>query len=173
MNLVCCNALIAGCVEEGDLESSIGLFRFMQKEGVQIDDGTVSPLATLLDDPEFYNFSTQLHAKIIRCGLALNNGVCNAIITSYSKCGSLQDAEKVFHSDVGIHDIVTWNSMLAAYLAHNEQGLLFGLFLNMLKSEFEPDVYSYTSLISSCFEKTLQQQGKALHGLVIKKGANR
>lgn len=36
----------------------------MDLEGVEIDDGTVSPLLTLLDNAEFYRLTMQLIVKL-------------------------------------------------------------------------------------------------------------
>ncbi|CAK9157408.1 unnamed protein product [Ilex paraguariensis] len=169
-NSVSWNALIAGYAEMGCLKNCTQLLKCMDWDGVNLDDGTFAPVLTLLEDPEFYEFTMQLHGKTIKHGLASNTTVCNATITAYSDCGSIEDSVRVFDSAGGSQDIVTWNSMLAAYLSHDQRDLAFGLFLEVERLEFEPDIYTYTSIISACFDEPLQSQGKSLHALVIKRG---
>lgn len=169
-NAVSWNALIAAYVQAGDLGTVFWLFDCMEQEGVKADDGTFSPLLTSLDDPEFYKLATQIHGKIIKHGLAFNNTVCNALLTSYSECGSIEDAKRVFDGAVGTRDLVTWNSMLASYLIHKKEELAFKLFMDMQWLGFEPDIYTYTSVISACFDGAHKNHGKSLHGLVIKRG---
>ncbi|KAB1204776.1 hypothetical protein CJ030_MR8G027377 [Morella rubra] len=169
-NAVSWNALIAAYVQAGDLGTVFWLFDCMEQEGVKVDDGTFSPLLTSLDDPEFYKLATQIHGKIIKHGLAFNNTVCNALLTSYSECGSIEDAKRVFDGAVGTRDLVTWNSMLASYLVHKKEELAFKLFMDMQWLGFEPDIYTYTSVISACFDGAHKNHGKSLHGLVIKRG---
>ncbi|KAF2298231.1 hypothetical protein GH714_020503 [Hevea brasiliensis] len=166
-NSVSWNALIAGFVQEGDCDTAFWLFGCMEEEGVRLDDGTFSPLLTLLNEDKFCHLTMQLHCKIIKHGVEFDNTVCNATITSYSECGSLEDAKKVFDGAVGTRDLVTWNSMLAAYLAHGREEIAFRLFLDMQQSGFEPDIYTYTSVISACSHK---DQGRSFHGLVTKRG---
>ncbi|GAV77599.1 PPR domain-containing protein/PPR_2 domain-containing protein/PPR_3 domain-containing protein [Cephalotus follicularis] len=168
-NSVTYNALIDGFVQVSDLGSAFWLLDCMEKEGVRLDDGSFAPLLTLLDDAAYYKLTMQMHCKIIKHGLAFDNTVCNATITSYAECGSLEDAKRVFEGAIGSRDLVTWNSMLAAYLVH-EKELAFKLFVDMQGLGFEPDFYTYTSVISACFEKVHKDHGKSLHGLVIKRG---
>lgn len=103
-------------------------------------------------------------------GLESYRTVLNATIISYAECGSIKNAEGIFGGAVGSRDLVTWNSMLAAYLVHEREQLAFELFLDMQKLGIEPDIYTYTSIISICFEEVHNSLGKSLHGLVIKRG---
>ncbi|CAM8952749.1 unnamed protein product [Rhodiola kirilowii] len=169
-NSVSWNALIAGYAELGDYEIVIQLFGDMEREGVRIDDGTLAPLLALLNDPSFRKLTMQVHGKVMKCGLAFKTIVCNALINSYSECGSLEDAKHVFDGMAGFQDLVTWNSLLAAYVVHKQGGLALRVFIDMQASGFEPDVYTFTSVISSSLDDEL---GKSFHGLIFKKGLER
>jgi pentatricopeptide repeat protein len=169
-NSVSWNALIAGYVQAGDRGTAFWLLDCMEREGVKPDDGTFAPLLTLLDDADSYKLTMQIHSKIIKDGRAFYNTMCNALITSYSECGSIEDAKRVFDGAVGVRDLVTWNSMLASYLVYNKEELAFQLFMDMQGLGFEPDIYTYTSLISACFDAAHKRNGKSLHGLVMKRG---
>ncbi|KAK7386898.1 hypothetical protein VNO78_27258 [Psophocarpus tetragonolobus] len=169
-NYVSWNTLVAGYSRVGDRNMAFWALRSMELEGVEIDDGTVSPLLTLLDGAEFYRLTMQLHCKIVKHGLELFNTVCNASITAYSECCSLQDAERVFDGVVACHDVVTWNSLLGAYLMHEKEDLTFKVFIDMQKFGFEPDEYTYTGILSACSVQEHKSHGNCLHGLVIKRG---
>ncbi|KAI7726545.1 hypothetical protein M8C21_032096, partial [Ambrosia artemisiifolia] len=154
-NSVSWNALISGS---------------MHREGVRLDDGTFSPLLTLFDSPDLYKVTMQVHCAIIKHGMLFDCSVVNATISAYSGCGSVEDAKRVFDSASGERDIVSWNAMLAAHLEHDKQALAFNLFSKMQFLGFEPDIYTYTSMISSCFEEEITSQGRPLHAMVIKRG---
>ncbi|GLT56897.1 hypothetical protein SLA2020_319170 [Shorea laevis] len=155
-NSVSWNALIPGSSQARDHGTAFWLLDCMEKEGVRLDDGTFAPLLTLLDDSVFHKSTMQVHGKILKGSLEFENTVCNALITSYSECGSIGDARKVFDNAVGVRDLVTWNSMVAAYLAHEKEKIAFTLYLDMQKMGFESDIYTYTSIISACFEKHIE-----------------
>ncbi|XP_027359591.1 putative pentatricopeptide repeat-containing protein At3g25970 [Abrus precatorius] len=169
-NYVSWNTLVSGYSRVGNRDMAFWVLKCMEVEGVEIDDGTMSPLLTLLDDPEFYGLTMQLHCKIVKHGLELFNTVCNAAITAYSECCSLHDAERVFDGAVACHDLVTWNSMLGAYLMHKKEDLAFKIFVDMQNFGFEPDAYTYTGIVSVCFVHGHKGYGKSLHGLMIKRG---
>lgn len=169
-NTVSWNAMIAGYAQTGDRETAFWLLDCMEQEGEKVDDGTYAPLLPLLDDADFCNLTRQVHGKVIKHGLESVNTMCNALITSYSECGSLDDAKRIFDCSAGVRDLVTWNSLLAAYLVHSQEDLAFKLLIDMQEHGFEPDLYSYTSIISACFDERLSNNGKSLHGLVIKRG---
>nr|XP_043631092.1 putative pentatricopeptide repeat-containing protein At3g25970 [Erigeron canadensis] len=169
-NSVSWNALISGYVEIGDRVNCLWLFKCMHREGVTLDDGTFSPLMTLFDAPELYKLTMQAHCAIIKHGVLSDTSVLNATISAYSDCGSLEDARGVFDGGVGEWDIVSWNAMLAACLEHDKRAFAFNLFFEMQMLGFEPDIYTYTSMISSCFEEEIRNQGHSLQALVIKKG---
>ncbi|KAD4584415.1 hypothetical protein R6Q59_036719 [Mikania micrantha] len=169
-NSVSWNALIAGYVETGDCFNSFWLFKSMHREGVRLDDGTFSPLLTLFDNPDLYKLLMQFHCMIIKHGQSSDSSVINATISGYSGCGSINDAKSVFDGASGERDIVSWNAMLAGCLEHDKRALAFNLFSEMQIMGFEPDTYTYTSLISSCFDEEITNQGQSLHALVIKRG---
>ncbi|BAT90386.1 putative pentatricopeptide repeat-containing protein [Vigna angularis] len=169
-NYVSWNTLVAGYSRVGDRDMAFWVLHCMELEGVEIDDGTVSPLLTLLDDAEFCWLTMQLYCKILKHGLESFNTVCNASITAFSECCSLQDAERVFDGALACRDVVTWNSMLAAYLMHEKEDFAFKVFVDMQNFGFEPDAYTYTGSVSACSAQERKSNGKCVHGLVIKNG---
>ncbi|KAF9623542.1 hypothetical protein IFM89_003332 [Coptis chinensis] len=169
-NAVSWNALIAGFVQLGDRRMAFRLLGCMEKESVSPDDGTFASLLTLLDDPRFYKLTTQIHAKVIKFDRVCDVTALNATISAYSECGSVEDSKRVFEKAVGIRDLVTWNSMLAAYVVRDHGALAYKLFIEMQRLGIVGDLYTYTSVISSSTGPDHQNQGKSLHGLVVKRG---
>ncbi|CAA7049773.1 unnamed protein product [Microthlaspi erraticum] len=171
-NSVSWNALIAGFVQVRDIETAFWLFGSMEMNAAaRADDGTFAPLLTLLDDPMFYDLSKQVHAKVLKLGLDQEITICNAMVSSYADCGSVSDAKRVFDGLDAKKDLITWNAMIAGFSKHELKESAFELFIEMQRSLIETDVYTYTSVLSSCSSGEKDQIfGKSLHCLVVKKG---
>lgn len=169
-NLVSWNAMIAGYALAGDCSGTFWHLNRMEDEGARPDEATFASLLSLLGDPKYYGLTLQIHAKILKHGRASDTIAYNAAITAYSDCGSIKDAERVFDDMEDARDLVSWNSMLAAYASHDLGYLAVKLFVEMQEFGIKQDMYTYTSVLSACFDQEQLYQGKSLHGLVIKSG---
>nr|XP_010925117.1 putative pentatricopeptide repeat-containing protein At3g25970 [Elaeis guineensis] len=167
-NTVSWNALIAGHAGVGEADHAVQMFDRMERAGLMPDEATFASLLTFLDRAPYYQLMLQLHAKIIKYGRAIDAVVYNAAITAYSQCGSIADSRKVFDRMDDSKDLVTWNSMLAAYASYGFTEYAIELLVRMQEAGVVQDTYTFTSAIGACFEHGLQ--GRVLHGLVIKRG---
>eukprot|EP00268_Persea_americana_P044739 TRINITY_DN45220_c0_g1_i1.p1 TRINITY_DN45220_c0_g1~~TRINITY_DN45220_c0_g1_i1.p1 ORF type:complete len:722 (-),score=118.54 TRINITY_DN45220_c0_g1_i1:214-2379(-) len=169
-NLVSWNAMITGYAQVGDRRGAFWHLNRMEDDGVWPDEATFASLLTLLGEPKYYRLTLQIHAKILKRGKASDSIAYNATITAYSDCGSIKDAERVFNDMEDARDLVSWNSMLAAYVLHDLGYLALKLFVKMQEVGIKQDMYTYTSVLTACFEQEQLHQGKSLHGSVIKSG---
>ncbi|RAL41237.1 hypothetical protein DM860_010031 [Cuscuta australis] len=169
-NTVSWNALLAGYAVTGDRENCFRLLEGMGRENVQLDDGTFCPILALLDQQVFYTLAMQLHGRILKSGLDFENAVSNALISAYANCGSIENAEKVFDGTNSCRDLITWNSLIAAYVECDQGMEAYRLFLDMGRLGLDPDIYTFTTIISATDEIHPKSHGKCLHTSVIKRG---
>jgi pentatricopeptide repeat protein len=52
-----------------------------------------------------------VHQQIVECGWDSNVFVANSLVDMYAKCGSIEDALRVFNK-MSFHDAVSWNAMI-------------------------------------------------------------
>uniref|UniRef100_A0ACD5TIF4 Uncharacterized protein n=1 Tax=Avena sativa TaxID=4498 RepID=A0ACD5TIF4_AVESA len=168
-NTISWNALIAGYVESGKVEQALELFLYMERDGFAADEATFAALLPAVDGSNHF-LMPQLHGKIMKYGSTLGLTVLNAAITAYSQCGSLEDCRRIFDGIGDGRDLISWNAMLAAYTYHGMDCEAMRFFARMMQeSGVQLDMYSFTSIISVCSEHA-DQQGRVLHGMVIKNG---
>jgi len=147
------------------------LFLEMQRVGLVPDDGTFAALLATIEGPRWFSLMQQLHGKIVKYGSALGLVVLNAAITAYSQCGALADSRKIFDG-IESRDLISWNSILGAYAYHGMNSEAMRFFVRMMReSGIQPDMYSFTSVVSVCSEHGCDdRQGRSIHSLVIKIG---
>lgn len=194
------NTIIAAYEQQGCGEEASRLFCQLICAGVRPNHFTfasvLSASAGLLDVEQ----GKQLHAYIIRIGFLSNMFVGSALVDTYAKCGSIDDAREVF-DQMPVRDVLCWNTMIAGYsqygnieIAHllfekmpqrNEvswntmiagfaqQGQAeeaLGLFCQMREAGLKPDQYTLASVLSCWASLAALEHGRQGHGHIIRIG---
>ncbi|XP_070683303.1 pentatricopeptide repeat-containing protein At1g19720-like [Malus domestica] len=139
-NTVCWNALIAGHVNNKQLDRALELFGEMLEEGLGPSSITLMTLLLTCGDLEALRFERELHGHIIKSHLDQSNfSLASALIGMYAKCGSIKDAKSVIDFEVK-GDVSVWNSMLSANLTNGTAKKAIALFGEMQLAGVEPEV---------------------------------
>ncbi|XP_024533172.1 pentatricopeptide repeat-containing protein At4g18520, chloroplastic-like [Selaginella moellendorffii] len=161
-SLVSWTALIQGCVENGEEERALELFSRMQESrGGSLPDAQTfvavlaacSALATKEKDISSSSSSSSsskerkaflkekaletglvLHSEAEKAGVTSNIFVANKLVDMYSKCGSMEDARRVFDR-MAFQDVVTWTSLILGYVESGEAALGLELFDLLVTSQ--------------------------------------
>ncbi|XP_062188451.1 pentatricopeptide repeat-containing protein At4g32430, mitochondrial [Phragmites australis] len=113
----------------------------------------------------------QLHALASRAGLAADVFVGNALVTAYSRGGSLNAARKVFE-EMPARDLVSWNALVCGLAQDGDcPAEVIRVFLRMLKDgAVRPDRISVCSVIPACGGEGRLELGRQIHGFAVKLG---
>lgn len=114
-NTICWNAMIAGHVNNMQLNLALELFCEMLEEGLEPSSITLMILLLTCGDMKALRFGRELHGYIIKSQLDQSDSTfASALVTMYAKCGSIKEAKSVFDFEVK-KDASLWNAMLSAY----------------------------------------------------------
>ncbi|KAH6789647.1 hypothetical protein C2S51_004653 [Perilla frutescens var. frutescens] len=91
----------------------------------------------------------------------LNNQVGTALIDMYSKCGSLEEARKVFNG-IKDKDAVVYNAMIGGCASHGFTKEAINLFKEMPQVGLHPTDITFIGILSACAHAGLISQGWAL-----------
>ena len=113
----------------------------------------------------------QLHALASRAGIAADVFVGNALVTAYSRSGSMDAARKVFE-EMPARDLVSWNALVCGLAQDGEcSAEVIRVFLRMLKQgDVRPDRISICSVIPACGAEGKLELGRQIHGFAVKLG---
>ncbi|XP_027159164.1 pentatricopeptide repeat-containing protein At3g49170, chloroplastic-like [Coffea eugenioides] len=162
-------ALIGGCVQQGKGRDAILLFHRMLSSGMKPSEKTFASVFGAIDDGMDVRVGKQLHSLIIKLGFDSFTVVCNTTLAFYIKRGLVEEALKTFY-EMDEYDIVTWNAMITGFVGsgHYEGAIQF--LRDMLFEGFDPNLYTYSSLLSICGDLPAVQWGKQIHSRILKPG---
>ncbi|XVF46561.1 hypothetical protein PTKIN_Ptkin03bG0036800 [Pterospermum kingtungense] len=94
--------------------------------------------------------------------------VSNALLTMYSKCEMIKDAESLFKR-LPQRNIISWTAIINGLYQHEDFEKAMRLFCLMRESRIEPNEYTFTIALASC--ESMRNLGccHLLHAFVIKK----
>ncbi|KAL6347125.1 hypothetical protein AAG906_012706 [Vitis piasezkii] len=164
------NTMIGGYVQNNCPIEAIDLFvQVMESEQFVLDDVTFLSALTAISQLQWLDLGRQLHAYILKSSTILQVVILNAIIVMYSRCGSIGTSFKVF-SNMLERDVVTWNTMVSAFVQNglDDEGLM--LVFEMQKQGFMVDSVTLTALLSLASNLRSQEIGKQAHAYLIRHG---
>ncbi|CAM6073835.1 unnamed protein product [Sphagnum tenellum] len=157
-NVVAWNAMILGFLKSGQGQKSLELFQQMEQKGVEPDPVTFVGVLNACASVSALEEGRRIHQQIIQSGLESAVFVGSSLLDMYAKCGSIQDAQKVFNK-MPMHDVVTWTAMLKGYAMHGLGKEALRHFEQMSQADVEMDQVTFISLLSACTHAGLVDEG--------------
>eukprot|EP01018_Ginkgo_biloba_P015763 Gb_24018 [translate_table: standard] len=160
-------AMMGGYGRQGLCEEVLNLFYQMQREGVQPNNFIFPTVLKSCAVLSALQQGKDIHEYIIRNGLDLDIFVESALVSMYAKCGSIEDARHVFDK-MCRRDDVSWNAMIVGCARNGLEYEALDLFREMQFMGWKPESTIIATLLSACARVVALQQGKEIHGNIIK-----
>ncbi|KAL5994470.1 hypothetical protein ACLOJK_024522 [Asimina triloba] len=151
-------ALISGYAQNGLAHESLGAFRCMLHHGTAPDAVTIVKILAASSQLGILRQALSLHGFLVSSGFDSKMFVGAALVDLYSKCGSLDQAIRVFKS-IREKDVVIWSSMIAGYGFHGLGGEAIQTFNQMVESLVKPNSVTFVSILSACSHSGLVEEG--------------
>ncbi|KAJ7552747.1 hypothetical protein O6H91_06G068800 [Diphasiastrum complanatum] len=168
-DIVSWNVMIGAYAQHGYGKEAIKLFDRMLIEGVQPDERTLTIVLNACSNPSVLAKGKQIHALIADCGLESHVILGTALVKMYSKCGNLHAAKDVFDS-LPVRDLISWNTMIAAYVQHGLGIPALELFKEMPRRGLRPDKITFVSILSACASLGCPKEAKKIHAQLVETG---
>ncbi|KAJ9170480.1 hypothetical protein P3X46_018585 [Hevea brasiliensis] len=165
-DIVSWNTMISSYAQENFGTSAILTYLEMQRTGIRPDEFT---FGSLLAGSELVETVEMIHSLLFRNSLISNIQVSNALISAYSKLGNMKQAYQIF-CDQFYRNLISWNTIISGFLLNGlpMQGL--EQFSELLMSEFRPNEYTLSIILSICASILALRQGKQVHGYIMRLG---
>lgn len=155
-----------GYAQNGRGEEALNLFSQMVRTGMQPDDLIFVSLFTACASLALLDQGRQTYALVIKHGFDSDLSVNNALVTMYSKCGSIVDSELAF-GQTSQPDIVSWNTIIAAFAQHVLYYKARSYFDQMIAVGVRPDGITFLSLLSVCCRAGKIDESMNLFNLMV------
>ncbi|XP_047942592.1 pentatricopeptide repeat-containing protein At3g57430, chloroplastic-like [Salvia hispanica] len=165
-NVVSWNAIISGYSSNGYGGEALQMFIWMKRNGLPWDIFTVMSLISLED----FRVGTGIHSLVVRSGYENDPLIRTALMGLYINGNFVDDAYRIFE-EIGKKDLVAWTSMLRGFLKSGNWRRTVEHFKKMMgEDKIALDYVSLITMLSGCSCFGALEQGRRMHGLVLKTG---
>eukprot|EP01018_Ginkgo_biloba_P026308 Gb_39300 [translate_table: standard] len=168
-DVVLWTAMITGYASHGFGQEAFTLFYQMQGIGQKPNPFTFSSVLRACAGLESLQQGKQVHACILKFRAQFGLVVASALIDMYTKCGSTEDARRLF-DQMNQKNVVTWTTMIAGYAQHGCGEKALVLFNQMRQVGMEPNPFSFSIVLRACASSQTPEQGKQVHADITKSG---
>jgi len=164
-NVVSWTAIICGYIEFGYCEEAVGLFRGLLEMGVRPDNFTLVRVLYACSRTGDLASGRWIDGYMRENGFCGNVFVATSLVDMYTKCGSMEEAQRVFDGMVE-RDVVCWSALIQGYAANGMPKKALEVFFEMQKENVRPDCYAMVGFLSACARLGALELGDWARGLV-------
>ncbi|GER27783.1 pentatricopeptide repeat-containing protein, partial [Striga asiatica] len=160
------NAMISGYTQNGQTAMALSLFHKMQKLDIQPNPVTITSILSACAQFGALGLGKWVHELIKKQSYEPNIYVSTALIDMYMKCGSINEAESLFHI-MEEKNIVTWNAMISGYGLHGHGREALKLYNEMLLSGVNPTRVTFLSILYACSHAGMVAEGQRIFDAMV------
>lgn len=166
-DLVTWNAIIGGCSNGGDVESSVAFFKELIGSGQHPNRTTFLCFLPGTGLIGYGELTRSIHGLTLKSGVNIDRSVSSALTTVYSRLNDMVSAREVF-DNAPENCLITWNSMISGYVQNGYPGMAVDLFKKMRRvNSIRPNPTTMTSILSACAHLGKLNLGKWIHRTII------
>ncbi|KAL5557116.1 hypothetical protein UlMin_039352 [Ulmus minor] len=164
------SSMISGYVRQDRPKEALELFRMMQRhQNSKSNKFTVSSVLAASAAIPSLRIGKEIHGYIMRTGLDSDEVVWSALLDVYGKCGSIEEARRIFDKMVD-RDFVSWTAMIDRYFEDGRREEGFALFSELMGSGTRPNEFTFAGALNACADHAAEDLGKQVHGYMTRIG---
>lgn len=164
-DLVSWNTIVAGLAQNGFAELALDLVTRMHEEGRRGDFITIVSILPAVANVGSLRIGKAVHGYAMRAGFDSIVNVSTALVDMYAKCGRVETARLVFDG-MKSRNVVSWNSMIAAYVEGGNPEEAMRIFQKMLDQGVEPTNVTIMEALHACADLGDLERGLFVHKLL-------
>lgn len=177
-NLITWNAMMAGHAQAMDISrddvaahrsgiEALKIFQRLNRSDMKPDLFSYSSALTVCSRLSALDQGEQIHAQTIKAGFLSDVVVGSALVSMYSKCGSVEKACKAF-IEMPTRTMISWTSMVTAYSQHGLTEEALRLFDDMRFAGVRPNEITFVAVLSACSQAGMIEEAKRYFKMMCK-----
>jgi Ca2+/H+ antiporter, TMEM165/GDT1 family len=152
------STMVAGYVQNGREDDALEFFRRMLREGAAADQFILTSVAAACANAGMVEQGRQVHSMVQKLGHRLDAPLASAIVDMYSKCGSLEEACRIFNRAQD-KNVTLWTAMLGSYAAFGQGRMAIEFFSRMKAEKITPNEITFVAVLSARSHSGLISEG--------------
>ncbi|MBA0863666.1 hypothetical protein Goshw_024152 [Gossypium schwendimanii] len=162
-DIVSWNTLLSTYAQRSSSSSAFVIYMEMRRSGIEPDEFT---FGSLLSCSEFIEMGEMIHALVFKNGLISRVQVSNALVSSYSKHGEMNQAYQLFQ--MSPKNLISWNTIISGFFLNGFPAQGLEQLTKLLISNLRPNSYTFSITISICASISSLNNGKQLHAYILR-----
>ncbi|KAI4383536.1 hypothetical protein MLD38_009363 [Melastoma candidum] len=166
-DVVSWTCLISCYVDNGDPINGLRMVGSMISEGFEVDRAAMICVAEACGELGWLSLARSVHGQVVTGQIRDDSALVTSLIVMYSRCGDLWSARSLFDYAAS-KGTTSWTAMISSY---NQSGRYFEAlekFLEMQKSQVEPNPVTVMAVLCSCARLGWLRGGKSAHCFVVR-----
>jgi pentatricopeptide repeat protein len=156
-DIVSWNAIIVGCVQNGNYKDALEAFQFMCSSlAMRPDRITLVSILSACGNLNQQSLGKSIHGMALKDSLAFNLRVENALLAMYFRMGD--------------KNLCSWNCMVSGFVQNNKGWRALQFYQKM--EDFTPNEISVVGIICACTQLGDYRHGRSIHGHVVRSALN-
>lgn len=130
----------------------------VQEAGIEPDEYTFTSILSTCASLASLEQGKQIHAHVVKNMFGSDVFVGSALVDMYAKCGSIDDAQKVFY-EMPDQNVVSWNTIIVGCARHGCVKMAQDFFHQMQRAGIKPDHVTFVGILSVCSHAGLVDEG--------------
>ncbi|KAF6158101.1 hypothetical protein GIB67_014895 [Kingdonia uniflora] len=162
-DMVAWTAMVTGYAQNAKPKEALKLFESMQDAGVNTDEVTLVGVMSACAQLGAGKYARWIRDVAEKAGLspARNVVVGSALIDMYSKCGSLEEAYRVFQM-MEVRNVYSYSAMIVGFAMHGRVNEAMSLFYEMGQTDIKPNKVTFIGVLTACSHTGIVQQGRQI-----------
>ncbi|KAH7290109.1 hypothetical protein KP509_30G032300 [Ceratopteris richardii] len=166
-NVVLWGAMIAGYVQSDETTHALELLERMQQQNMEPDGHIFSSLLKSCSTTGGFLQGMILHDKVIKRGLDSDVVLQNTLVDMYSKCGFLEEAQRVFDR-LSSKNVISWGALIFGFVEQGRGLLALNLFHDVKQEQkVKPSKAIYSCTLKACGLVNSVDQGMLIHKQIL------